>query len=132
MKAKLATFLTTTCFALFYSSLAFAQPSQLPGPQPSPWDSPGHWHMWHGGWGFWWMFPMFIFFMIVVCIAILFFGHRRCGRHHHWGPWHMMDRSGGDPTFSALQLLNERYAKGEIQKAEYEEKKAAILSHGQR
>jgi uncharacterized membrane protein len=43
----------------------------------------------------------------------------------------MMDWSAGarrDPTQSALQILNERYAKGEIQKPEYEERKAAILS----
>lgn len=57
-------------------------------------------------------------------------------RSHHGGPWHMMDRSQGsgrgwgDPTYSALQVLNERYARGEIQKQEYEEKKAAILSSG--
>jgi uncharacterized membrane protein len=47
----------------------------------------------------------------------------------------MMDRGPGrswaDPTSSALQILNERFAKGEIQKAEYEDKKAAILSGGQ-
>jgi uncharacterized membrane protein len=38
----------------------------------------------------------------------------------------------GDPTYSALQILNERFAKGEIQKQEYEERKAAILSGGPR
>ena len=34
----------------------------------------------------------------------------------------------GDPTHSALQILNERFARGEIEKDEYEAKKAAILS----
>jgi uncharacterized membrane protein len=111
MKTRLSTFLTAACCALLFPVFALAQPAQPPA-APPPWDWPGHWHMW-GGWGFWWIFPLFMFFTIAVCIAIFFFfTHRMCGGHHHWGPWHMMDRSSGDPTFSALQLLNERYAKG--------------------
>jgi uncharacterized membrane protein len=45
----------------------------------------------------------------------------------------MMGRSRGDwgdPTHSALQILNERFARGEIQKEEYTEKKAALMSGG--
>jgi uncharacterized membrane protein len=38
----------------------------------------------------------------------------------------------GDPTRSALRILNERFAKGEIHKQEYEEKKGAILSGSSR
>jgi uncharacterized membrane protein len=39
---------------------------------------------------------------------------------------------GGPPTHSAMQILNERFARGEIQKQEYEERKSTILSTGQR
>jgi uncharacterized membrane protein len=40
-------------------------------------------------------------------------------------------RSSGDPAYSALQILNERFARSEIQQQEYEEKKVAILSSRQ-
>ena len=33
-----------------------------------------------------------------------------------------------DPTQPALRILNERYAKGEIDKAEYEDRKATIFT----
>jgi putative membrane protein len=86
---------------------------------------PGPWHMWGGGWGFWWIFPLLMFFfMIAVCVAIFLLMHRA---GHGWMPRHMAG-PWGDPAHSALQILNERFAKGEIQKQEYEEKKAAILS----
>jgi putative membrane protein len=122
MKTRLATYLTLTFFALFTPLPALAQQT----PQPE-WYGPGPWHMWGGGWGFGWMFPLFMLIVFVVCIVFVF-GRGWGGGHHHWGP----GRSWSDPTFSALQILNERYAKGEIQKQEYEEKKAAILSGGHR
>jgi putative membrane protein len=119
MKSKLGE-LVAFVFALCAPALASAQQEQYwPGPR----------HMWSGDWGFWWIFPLLMcFFMIVVCVGIFLTMHRAGGHASHgWMPRHMMG-PWGDPTHSALQILNERFAKGEIQKQEYEEKKAAILS----
>ena len=102
---------------------------QLPSPQPPHWHWPGPWH----GSQFWWICPLMMLVMFLVFCAILFFFRRSWGeqRPHGGSPWHMMDRTWGLPTHSALQILNERFARGEIQKDEYEDKKAAILSGSQ-
>jgi uncharacterized membrane protein len=54
-------------------------------------------------------------------IAVIILMRRRANGGHWTPPWH------GSPH-SALQILGERFARGEIQKEEYEERKAAILS----
>ncbi len=117
---------------------AIAQQTPAPtGPQPPQgyyWPGPGH--MWGNGYGWhnWGMFPAMLLFVLLICAIIFFVARRSCPYgSHHWGPpSHMMNRTWGDPSHSALQILNERFARGEIQKDEYEQKKAAILSGGPR
>ncbi len=115
---------------------AIAQQTQPASQPPQGYYWPGPWHMWNGdyGWSFWWMFPMMMLFMFFFCAVIFFFGWGLCFHGSHW--WgrssYMMDRPWSDPSHSALQILNERFAKGEIKKEEYAEKKAMILSGGQR
>ena len=75
-------------------------------------DWPGPWHMW-GGWGFGWMFPMLMMVVaIALCVYFMTRGHGYSQR---------------DVTASALQLLNERFAKGEISKEEFEEKRSLLV-----
>jgi putative membrane protein len=71
-------------------------------------------------WPFWWICPLMMLFMIVVFGAV-FFMLRKSGSHSWQPPW----RHSSD---SALEILSERYARGEIQRDEYEEKKGSILS----
>jgi putative membrane protein len=81
------------------------------------------WGGWGGGYGFWWgPILMMLMFALVVGIAVYVAG-RRHGPYggHHWGP------GGRHPSHSALEILNERFAKGEIQQAEFEAKRAVIL-----
>ena len=109
-----------------------AMAQQQPAPQPPQgYYGPGPWHMWNDGygWHFWWMFPLMMLFVLFICGMIFLFARGSCGHGlHHWGPSHLMYRQGNDASHSAMQLLNERFARGEIQKDEYMDKKTTILS----
>lgn len=63
---------------------------------------------------------------IVILIAAILFVVRLMGgsRHHHRGQW--KNWSAPWEAQSALDILKERYAKGEINKEEYEEKKKVL------
>jgi putative membrane protein len=109
-----------------------AMAQQQTAPQaPQAYYGPGPWQMWNDGygWHFWWMFPLMMLFIFFICGMFFLFARRSCGHGlHHWGPPHLMDRQWNDASHSAMQILNERFARGEIQKDEYLDKKAIILS----
>ena len=132
MLQKLATLPTLAFIVLIEPLQAFAQQA-APQP-PQEYYGPGPWHMWHDGyaWHFWWMFPMCMLFFVLVVGVIFLLAQRFSGHgQHYWGPpSHVMNRQLGDPSYSALQILNERFARGEIQKEEYTAKKADILTSG--
>lgn len=78
--------------------------------------------MWgdHSGWPFWWMPLMMLIFLVVIFLAFRFFAPGWRGAMMH-GP-------SRDTSSSAIEILNERFAKGEIEESEYKDKKAKILS----
>ncbi len=64
------------------------------------------------------VFFSLIWFVLMVVIAVALIRWIVGGRHgHHW-----MDRGA-----TALDILKERYAKGEIDKSEFEEKKKDLI-----
>jgi putative membrane protein len=72
-----------------------------------------HHHMWHGGF----LGPLLIILVILVLVA-LFMRFGFWGRHYG----DRYRRSGG-----ALDILEERFARGEIDKAEFEEKRKLLM-----
>ena len=84
-----------------------------PGPYRDWGDWPYPWHMMGWGWGFGWIFPLLMVLGIVFCVVMMsrMFGHAH-GRRNS--------------SSSALDVLDERFAKGEISKEEFEEKRAVL------
>jgi putative membrane protein len=89
---------------------AFAQQT---GTTPSPDYGYRHMHMWGGGMFF---HPLLSLLVIVAIVAILarIFGWRHCGYGRY--------RGGG----GALDILEERFARGEIDKTEFDEKRKML------
>lgn len=76
------------------------------------------------GFGWWWIFPV----AMIVMFALCFFTMRGRRRFMMCGPF---SGSAGDPFWrgrpeSAREILDKRYAQGEIGKEEYEDKKKDI------
>ena len=101
-------------------ALVFVLPSLLGwafgwgGNWPAGGWSMGPWMMWGGGW--WWFMPIFMILfwgLVIWGVVALVQGLSRSGRS---------DGVSGQQD-SALEILKRRYARGEISKEEYEEKK---------
>ena len=89
---------------------------QAPGPPQGPWG--WHYGMMGGGWGMLFMIIFMILFLgliiggIILLVRFIF----------------PSSLSGVKPSQDALEILKQRYARGEIEKEEFEAKKKDILS----
>lgn len=72
----------------------------------------------HDSLGAYGLLPGLFMFLICALIVLLVFRLARHGGHGHW--------HGLESRSSALDILSERYAKGELTKAEYESMKKDI------
>ena len=76
-------------------------------------------YFWGGGM---WLFPLLMFVIVVAAIYLIF------GRGRFAPPWYDNDRNyrRDDSSDKALDILKQRYARGEINKEEFEEKKRTL------
>lgn len=99
------------------SDFAFAAPVLLTasGALAGPGDDYGYGHMWGGGYG---MFGGGLIMLVFLCfvIALIVIAVR----------WFSIDR--GSPGSSALSILEERFARGEIDEEEFARRKTALRS----
>lgn len=100
--------------AALSSAPAIAQ--QAPGPGYGP-------HMWNGGWGWGWMFAgplmMIVFLALAVAVVVLVVRWLAGGSAEHASPRPSARRE-------PIDILRERFAKGEIDKEEYEERRRVL------
>jgi putative membrane protein len=75
------------------------------------------------GYGLWWIFPLIMIGMMVLCFFMM---KGRMGSTMCRPGFRKSVSRGEDASDSPLDILNKRYARGEVNKEEYEEKKKAI------
>lgn len=91
---------------------ALAQQPQGPGYGP---------HMWNGGWHGWFFGPIMMIVFIAVAVVVVVLLVRWLG-----GPSHINNPHHQSPTKTPLDILKERFARGEIDKEEFEERRRIL------
>lgn len=101
---------STAMAALGLPALAWAQQSP---PYPGP-------HMWNGGWYGWFFGPIMMIVFIAVAVVVVVLLVRWLGGIGHGVAPH------ASPGKTPLDILEERFARGEIDKQEFEERRRLL------
>jgi len=103
--------LFTAAVVAMSSGMAFAQPPE--GTYEHGWD-------WHGGWSGMFFGSLMMIVFVAVVVALVALAVRWIGGAH--GGAH----PGGPGTKSSIHIVEERFARGEIDKEEFEERRRAL------
>ncbi len=76
---------------------------------------------WGGGWAGMIFGPLFMVLVLAAVIAVLLLFARSIG-----GPWHGAPPYQGPPSRTPLDILKERFARGEIDKQDFEERRRVL------
>jgi putative membrane protein len=85
-----------------------------------PWGYGPH-MMWAGGWYGMILGPLFMILMLAVVIAVIVLLVRWLG-----GPWQGLPPHYPPPGRTPIEILKERFARGEIDKTEFEERRRVL------
>lgn len=81
---------------------------------------PYYGHMWDGEWHGWFFGPFFMMLFFIVMVVIIVLLVRWLGGPHHGPMYH------GPVGKTPLDILKERFARGEIDKQEFEERRRVL------
>lgn len=88
--------------------------------QAQPFSGPHYGHMWDGGWHGMFFGPMMMMVFLAVIVVIVVLALRWLGAARHGGvPHRPRDKT-------PLDILKERFARGEIDEAEYQSRRRVL------
>lgn len=112
MPARISLIAISAALSLPLQNAALAQPAQgyVPGA-----------HMWEGGWHGWFMAPFMMILFVAIAAAVVVLVVRWIG-----GPAHRHGNPQGGGAKTPHDILDERFARGEIDSAEYRERQGVL------
>jgi putative membrane protein len=93
--------------------------AQAPSDEKYGYGPPMMW--WGGGWPGMILGPLFMILVLAAVIAVVLLFARSIG-----GPWHGAPPYQGPPSRTPLDILKERFARGEIDKQEFDERRRVL------